>query len=151
MRQFASSNPGSRRRLALRLIGAVALGFAALPSAAAAVGPDLLLARSSDHSQFGVSVESEVRPVPMRRIHSWKIHITDASGAPLSQAVVRVSGGMPEHHHGLPTQPRVVETATAGDYIMSGVRFSMTGRWVLNLDIRARDGRSDTVTFSFVL
>ncbi|WP_309630319.1 FixH family protein [Brevundimonas sp.] len=90
-------------------------------------------------------------PVPMGRIHAWRVHITDASGSPLTQAIVQVTGGMPEHHHGLPTQPRVTESATPGDYVINGVRFSMTGKWVLNLDIRAREGRSDTVTFSFVL
>lgn len=140
-----------RARSALPLILASALGFVPLPSSAAALRQDVPQVKLTEHAQFRVRVESEAMPVPLRRIHAWRIHITDASGLPLSQAVVRVTGGMPEHRHGLPTQPRVTESATAGDYVMSGVRFSMKGRWVLNLQIRASDGRSDAVTFSFVL
>ena len=140
-----------RARVDFAPIFAIALGFMSLSSSAAALPQDLPQQRSTEHGQFVVHVESDVMPIPMRRIHAWRIHITDASGAPLTQAVVQVTGGMPEHHHGLPTQPRVTESTASGDYRINGVRFSMTGRWVLNLNIRARDGRSDTVTFSFVL
>ncbi len=121
---------------------------------AAVAGPldrDFSLTRSTDHAQFRVSVESNVLPIPMGRIHSWRVHLTDPDGAPVRQAVMNVSGGMPQHGHGLPTQPRVVEADTPGDYLINGVRFSMTGWWVLNLAIRTPDGRADTVTFNLTL
>jgi len=121
---------------------------------AAAAGPvdrDLSLTRSTDHSRFRVIVQSNALPIPMGRVHSWRIHLTDPNGAPVRQAIVDVSGGMPEHGHGLPTRPRVVEADTPGDYVINGVRFSMTGWWVLNLAIRTPDGRADAVTFNLVL
>lgn len=140
-----------RARFLSTFVLASALGCLSLASGAVARPQDLPQQRPTAQARFNVRVSSDVMPVPMGRIHAWRVHIADTSGSPLTQAIVQVTGGMPEHHHGLPTQPRVMESATPGDYVINGVRFSMTGRWVLNLDIRARDGRSDTVTFSFVL
>ncbi|CAN5313422.1 FixH family protein [soil metagenome] len=137
--------------LALSLAIAGAFGSVPSRSSAAVLGPELPQVRYTDHAQYRVQVRSDVLPVPMRQLPTWRIHISDASGMPVRQAVVQVSGGMPEHHHGLPTQPRVTELPAAGDYLVNGVRFSMTGRWVLILAIRESDGHSDTVTFSFVL
>ena len=140
-----------RQGVALQLILAGAIGLTPLPCSAATARQDLPQVQATERAQFHVRVQSETIPIPQRRIHAWRIHIADASGQPVSGAIVRVSGGMPEHHHGLPTQPTVTVSATPGDYLMSGVRFSMRGRWVLTLQSRAGDGRSDVVTFSFVL
>jgi len=87
----------------------------------------------------------------MRRIHSWTATVTDAAGLPIDAAVIEITGGMPEHHHGLPTRPRVEPAGEPGLYRISGVRFSMTGWWVLTLTIRTPDGRTDTVTFNITL
>jgi hypothetical protein len=112
---------------------------------------DLSLTRLSDHGQFRVEIASDAVPIPMRRIHSWRVHVSNASGQPISGATLGIGGGMPEHHHGLPTQPQASAGPTAGDYAINGVRFSMTGWWVLNLAISTPTGRSDTVTFNLVL
>ena len=145
------ARPSLHRRLALRLLLSGALGIAALPMWAEASPQDVPRVQATEQAQFRVRLQRDAMPVPLRRMHTWRIHLTDASGHPISGAVVRVGGGMPEHRHGLPTQPRVTATSTPGEYLMSGVRFSMRGRWVLTLRISAEDGRSDVVTFSFVL
>jgi hypothetical protein len=123
----------------------------ALPTGAAASPQDFPRVQATERALFRVHLQSDAIPVPLRRMHTWRIHITDASGQPVSGAVVRVGGGMPQHRHGLPTQPRVTASETPGEYLMSGVRFSMRGRWVLTLRISAEDAPSDVVTFSFVL
>jgi hypothetical protein len=79
------------------------------------------------------------------------VRLTDAAGQPVRGATLAVDGGMPEHHHGLPTAPRAMPADMAGDYVINGVKFSMPGWWVLKLDVRSADGRSDTITFNLVL
>ena len=39
--------------------------------------------------------------------------------------------GMPDHDHGLPTQPQVTSRLENGDYLLEGVRFHMPGKWQL--------------------
>ena len=136
----------------LRVLAAAALGLTLAGGTAAATQErDPSLIRVSDQGRFNVQVSSDANPIPMRRIHTWTIQVADRTGRPVDGAAIQVSGGMPEHGHGLPTQPQVSATETPGRYRINGVRFSMTGWWVLNLAIRTPDGRADTVTFNVTL
>jgi len=47
--------------------------------------------------------------------------------------------------------PRAEPAGTPGDYVIKGMKFSMTGWWVLKLDVAAPDGRHDKITFNLVL
>ena len=58
---------------------------------------------------------------------------------------------MPEHGHGLPTSPRAEAAEAPGAYFIKGMKFSMTGWWVLKLNVVAPDGRRDQITFNVVL
>ena len=53
--------------------------------------------------------------------------------------------------HGLPTAPRVEPAATPGDYVVKGMKFSMTGWWVFKVGVTAVDGQADQVTFNIIL
>ena len=144
----------SRRSLAYRALGGVALLAAVLAGGVAAARPkdlNMALDRPSDRGVFHVRVQSQVAPIPLSRVHPWTVHLTDQAGLPISGAVIAIDGGMPEHHHGLPTAPRAAAAATPGDYLISGMKFSMTGWWVLKLAIEAPDGRTDRITFNLVL
>jgi hypothetical protein len=112
---------------------------------------DRSLDRLSDHGAFHVRIQSTRTPIPLWRVHPWTVRLTDASGQPVSGAVVAVDGGMPDHRHGLPTAPRAAATAVAGDYVIEGLKFSMPGWWILTLAVKGPDGRTDTVTFNLVL
>jgi hypothetical protein len=57
---------------------------------------------------------------------------------------------MPQHGHGLPTQPRVTEELGDGRYRLDGMKFSMTGWWEMKVKIDAAPGK-DQVTFNTVL
>lgn len=151
MPQFARIN---RRSLAYRVLGGVALLAVVLAGGVAAAKPrdlNISLDRPSDRGVFRVRIQSQVAPIPLSRVHPWTVHLTDQAGLPVSGAVIAIDGGMPEHHHGLPTAPRAASAATPGDYLISGMKFSMTGWWVLNLSIKAPDGRTDRITFNMVL
>ena len=99
---------------------------------------------------FRVAYEPQPAPVPVNRLHAWKLHIANADGSPVTDAQVQVDGDMPQHGHGLPTQPRVTSNLGGGDYLLEGVKFQMPGWWVM--DFRIRSGaRTDTARFNLNL
>ena len=107
-------------------------------------------ARFSDQQLFRVWYESEIEPPPVNELHVWVLHIVTAAGEPVEQASVTVTGDMPEHGHGLPTQPRVTEYLGQGRYKIEGMKFSMSGYWVITFDITAGD-QHDTATIELTL
>ncbi len=66
----------------------------------------------------------------------------------IDNAKVFLNGGMPEHHHGLPTAPVVSWSKESNAYIIEGLKFSMPGNWVLNFYIAAKDLPKDQTTIS---
>jgi hypothetical protein len=89
-------------------------------------------------------------PLRLRRLHTVPVKITDAAGRPVEQALITIDGGMPEHGHGLPTQPRLGRSLGGGVYEIDGVRFSMGGWWEFKLAIESPAG-ADRVTFNLSL
>lgn len=104
----------------------------------------------SDAGLFRVSYSSDSSPLPLNQIHSWTIHIETADGQPVEGAEILVNGGMPQHGHGLPTQPEMTEDLGNGDYRVEGMKFQMLGFWEVKFNINA-DGQSDNVTFNLIL
>lgn len=86
----------------------------------------------------------------LNRMHSWVLHIEDESGAAIEGASIKVTGGMPQHNHGLPTQPRVTADLGNGDYRLDGMRFHMNGDWEIVVTIITHD-RTSVVTIPFHL
>src|SRR5919108_5431003 len=80
------------------------------------------------------------QPLRVRRLQTVRVLITDAHGRPVESAVISVDGGMPEHGHGLPTQPRVTRALGGGVYEIEGLRFSMGGWWEVKLAIDSPAG-----------
>ena len=99
---------------------------------------------------YRVSYTSMLNPLTINRIHNWVFHVEDADGGVVSNATVSLTGGMPEHNHGLPTDPRMTESLGNGDYVLEGMRFHMRGNWELTVTIDA-DGRRDTVIISLTI
>ena len=135
----------------LRALTAAVFGLTSSGAAAAARDHDPSLRRTSDRALFQVHISSDFLPIPIRRIHTWTVRVSNQDGRPIEGASIEIAGGTPAHHHGLPTRPRVTATGSPGVYKITGVRFPMTGRWILNLAIHTLDGRSDTVTFKVIL
>ena len=99
---------------------------------------------------YRLSYTSELAPLDINRIHRWTLILTDAAGRPVSDADISVTGGMPQHDHGLPTSPRVTRALGEGRYLLEGMRFHMRGVWELTFTIDAAAG-SDTVFLAFEL
>jgi len=106
--------------------------------------------RMSAKNSFNVSYKSIGSPIRINRIHSWELKITDANGNPVNDAKVTVVGDMPQHGHGLPTQPEVFNMGAGGLYRIDGMKFQMPGWWVITIDIMANDVH-DAVSFNLNL
>jgi hypothetical protein len=111
---------------------------------------DLSMDKKSAAGVYRVSLIPPAQPPAINQIHSWKVKLVTPDGAPVHGAKFVVDGGMPQHGHGLPTQPRVTREAEDGIYAMDGMKFSMTGWWEVKLDIQGPSG-ADKVTFNTVV
>ena len=149
---FATTTTRKHRVHLITLCAVLLAGsLIAAPALARPANLDRSLDRTSDHGVFRVQLQSARSPIPLWRVHQWTVHLTDAAGQPVSGAVLVVDGGMPDHHHGLPTAPRATPGAAAGDYVISGMKVSMPGWWVLTLAVKGLEGQADTITFNVVL
>jgi hypothetical protein len=99
----------------------------------------------SENGHFTIGITSRHQPIEINRIHSWVIHLRDATGAPIDGAEFEVSGGMPAHDHGLPTRPRVTNALGGGDYLLEGLRFHMPGAWQVVVTVDAAGLRDRVV------
>ncbi len=98
----------------------------------------------SQSGLFQVSYKSQQHPITINRMHSWVLHVETADGQLVANADITLSGGMPEHNHGLPTSPRVTQYLGNGEYLIEGIRFHMNGSWKITITIGA-GGDRDTV------
>ena len=89
-------------------------------------------------------------PPEINQMHSWILHIETAASDKIEGAQILVTGGMPEHDHGLATEPRVTADLGGGDYRLEGLRFHMQGSWEIVLTITTDKG-SSTVTIALQL
>jgi hypothetical protein len=104
----------------------------------------------ADRRLYSVTVAPAVTPVPTNQVHDWTLRVATREGRPVDGATIAVDGGMPEHGHGLPTQPRVTRALGEGQYLVEGVKLSMPGRWTVWFQIEGPAG-ADTVTFDLLL
>jgi YtkA-like len=103
----------------------------------------------SKHGIYQVTVTPRPAQSPVGRLHTWRLALRKAHGGFVAHAKIAVDGDMPEHGHGLPTQPRVRELG-GGRYVVEGMKFQMGGLWYVEFAIKARPGK-DVARFEFVL
>jgi len=111
---------------------------------------DLSLDKKSAAGVYHVTLVPPVQAPAINQLHSWKVKLTTPAGASVPNAKFIVGGGMPQHGHGFPTQPRITRELEEGTYLLEGMKFSMTGWWEIKLDIQGPDG-SDKVVFNTVV
>lgn len=111
---------------------------------------DLSLQHVSVQRHFVVAMEPPAQGPAVGQMHAWRLKLATPEGQPVSRAQIRIDGGMPQHGHGLPTQPRVTREPIPGTYVIEGMKFSMTGWWDLRLEIDAA-GTRDQAKFNLVM
>ena len=111
---------------------------------------DLALQHTTQQGRYVVTLEPPQRAPAINQLHAWKVKVESPAGQPVTTARIAVDGGMPQHGHGLPTQPLVRRQVADGTYLLEGMKFSMTGWWEVKLDVEAAQG-PDKVTFNLVV
>ena len=156
--QAAREQP-QRAQTAVRRTVAAALAFVALAvlttlgltgCMTAPKGLDVSLEKQSAAGVYRVALLPPAQAPAINQMHSWKVKLATPDGSPVHGAKFAVDGGMPQHGHGLPTQPRVTRELSDGTYQLDGMKFSMTGWWEVKLAIDGPQG-ADKVTFNTVV
>ena len=151
----------STTRSRLAQLGAAAIRISAAVAVATTLTGCMLFARpprtldysrtrSSEAGIYRGTIEPAGDSIPQGKLHSWTLHLEDASGAPVDGARIVVDGGMPQHGHGLPTKPQVKRLVESGDYLVEGMKFNMGGWWVVKFRVSAAEG-PDSVVFNVKL
>ena len=139
--------------LALAIVALAIAAFAAIWLVAPSPerpGPDLSRSKASGKGLYAVAIEPESGAIRLGEMHSWLLTLATPAGDPVEGATITVDGGMPEHHHGLPTSPAVTAELGSGKYRVEGMKFTMSGWWELRFAISAPAGE-DSVTFNLQL
>lgn len=85
----------------------------------------------------------EAQPAPAQKgDNTWKVRVTDAAGAAVTGATVKVTPFMPEHGHGTSIAATVTEDAD-GRYDITPVNLSMPGLWEVTFDVKSAQGTAD--------
>lgn len=116
-------------------------------NSAQAENTDPAVTRVTQSQNYVVTLKPLSLPVEVGRIHAWTLTLKKRDGETVNGAVIKVRGGMPHHGHGFPTSPLVSGQLESGDYLLEGLKFSMRGAWVIELNINV-DGTTDNVRFN---
>ncbi len=143
------------RRWLIVIVAAVIVAFAGWQLAmrmfmAAPADLDLSLSKKSENGLYIVTLAPEQAPVKQGPLQSFVLSVKMADGQPVDVSRIEIGGGMPQHGHGLPTDPRVTAALGDGKYRIEGVKFTMPGWWQLRFTIDAPPGRDET-DFNIVL
>jgi hypothetical protein len=106
--------------------------------------------RLSEKGLFRATYAPRSGPISINEIHAWSLHLETPEGQPVAGAQITVDGGMPQHGHGLPTQPRVTRDLGHGDYLVEGMKFQMPGWWVVKFAVQSGE-QADTTVFNLLL
>jgi hypothetical protein len=136
--------------LAVFFIGAMAGQDSASAQEKPTADADYANTRASKSGTFKAEYTSDPEAIPVNVLHSWKLKVETADGKPVKDAEITLEATMPEHGHGMPTQPRITKNYGDGTYLVEGMKFSMPGWWVITFSIKA-GGKTDSVTFNLRL
>jgi hypothetical protein len=99
---------------------------------------------------FKVSYQNSQNAETINEIFNWTIHVEKADGTPVEDAEISIQTLMPQHGHGMPTDPQITKNLGNGDYMLEGLKYSMPGWWKETLTITAGD-QTDVVSFNQIL
>jgi hypothetical protein len=111
----------------------------AAPNAPKALGGE------TQRGAYKVALELVPDPPPLSELFEVKVTLTDPqTGAPIPDATVSVDAQMPQHGHGMSTDPiddpGQCDAAGAcvhpdGVYRTTGMKFHMPGKWSVSVDV----------------
>lgn len=87
------------------------------------------MSQTSQNNHYQVDLLCD-HPPTLNSFQACALTLTNNS-KPLSDVNIIIEGGMPEHHHGLPTTPKVSWDNDKKLHTINGLKFSMPGAWQL--------------------
>ncbi len=128
----------------------VAVGWMVWRMSYVPAGLDYSTTRLTEQGRFQTTYTPDRTPIPINQLHTWTLHVETTDGESVEDATILVDGDMPQHGHGLPTQPLVTQYLGDGNYLVEGLKFQMGGWWVMDFTIQHGD-ESDIVRFNMLL
>jgi hypothetical protein len=113
--------PAIPRRVVYRIFASLAACCAFLGAARAAASAEII-----------ARLDVPSAPAIINRFYEYPLLVTGVDGVGKTGLRLEIRGRMPEHAHGLPTVPQIVEEG-GGRYRIKGLSFNMPGRWVVEI------------------
>jgi hypothetical protein len=89
----------------------------------------------SEAGHYRLSLRPRDGEIPLGRLHAWVVTTETPQGQRFAPSHLWMGGGMPQHAHGFTTEPRVTGAMGEGEFLVEGVRFHMSGDWVLRIEL----------------
>jgi hypothetical protein len=93
----------------------------------------------SNNETYVVRFTPDPEPIPLNALFTLRVAVSRADGSGAARLDLSVDAAMPEHRHGMSTQP-VVERLADGTFQVRGMLLHMPGRWELYFDVRDERG-----------
>jgi len=107
------------------------------------LGPSLL-------KNYAVVYATRPDPIPMNQPFTLYVAVYEPDGTrPLTDIDLTADAAMPQHQHGMNTQPSVTPHDT-GLFVVRGMQFHMPGYWELYIDV-TRNGITERAQFEVSL
>ncbi len=104
----------------------------------------------SKQGRFRLALKPVADTILLHDLHTWTIHIESANGMPIQPKRILIGGGMPQHGHGFPSQPKITRYMGNGGWLIEGMQFNMTGLWQIRFKLLDAFGWNGS-TFEFTL
>lgn len=99
----------------------------------------------SDAQEFTIALFPRDGEIPLNRYHQWVVSVRDKQNRPVPTAHLKLVANMPGHGHGMPSKPEVTSYLENGKYLVEGMRFNMTGSWVIRVMVQTAFATDDAV------
>ena len=106
-----------------------------------------VLAGATDSGFYQLRLSPDGGAPEIGVLHAWIVQVSDERNVAFVPAHLSVSGGMPTHGHGLPTEPEISRFLGNGRFRLDGVRFNMAGEWEFTVRVVGPRG-PDQATFA---
>jgi hypothetical protein len=109
--------------------------------------------RATQQGRYTVELSTDPTEPPMGELFVMQAVLRDREGQLLEQAKVKLDARMPQHNHGMATDPiddpGVCTTPTdcrhpGGVYRTAGFKFHMPGEWTVSVEILGPEGQDST-------
>jgi hypothetical protein len=88
----------------------------------------------SNAGTYRVTWQSKPDPVPLNATFELEVEVVDVAGGDVAALELAADAAMPDHSHGMNTQPRVTRLGP-GRFRVEGMLMHMPGYWELYFDL----------------